>query len=120
MKSHTGGCHCGAVRFRFDAPARVLAHECNCSICAKSGYLHLIVPAARFSLLSGSESLCEYRFGSGAARHLFCSRCGIKCLLVFGPLSGLVSLNPSSSFGSEPCNASTRCPARRSNVWGAS
>jgi hypothetical protein len=82
MKSHTGGCHCGAVRFRFDAPARVLAHECNCSICAKSGYLHLIVPAARFSLLSGSESLCEYRFGSGAARHLFCSRCGIKSFYV--------------------------------------
>jgi hypothetical protein len=60
----------------------VLAHECNCSICAKSGYLHLIVPAARFSLLSGSESLCEYRFGSGAARHLFCSRCGIKSFYV--------------------------------------
>jgi hypothetical protein len=64
MKSHTGGCHCGAVRFRFDAPARVLAHECNCSICAKSGYLR------------------EYRFGSGAARHLFCSRCGIKSFYV--------------------------------------
>jgi hypothetical protein len=60
----------------------VLAHECNCSICAKSGYLHLIVPAARFSLLSGSENLCEYRFGSGAARHLFCSRCGIKSFYV--------------------------------------
>jgi hypothetical protein len=82
MQSHTGGCHCGAVRFSFEAPARVLAHECNCTICAKSGYLHLIVPAVRFNLLSGSESLREYRFGSGAARHLFCSRCGIKSFYV--------------------------------------
>jgi len=82
MQSHTGGCHCGAVRFSFETPARVLAHECNCTICAKSGYLHLIVPAVRFNLLSGSESLREYRFGSGAARHLFCSRCGIKSFYV--------------------------------------
>ncbi len=82
MKTHTGGCHCRAVRFRFEAPERVLAHECNCSICAKSGYLHLIVPAARFSLLVGAESLREYRFGTGAARHLFCERCGIKSFYV--------------------------------------
>ena len=82
MQTHTGGCHCGAVRFRFDAPARVVAHECNCSICARSGYLHLIVPAARFALLSGREALREYRFGTGAARHLFCGRCGVKSFYV--------------------------------------
>ena len=82
MTSHSGGCHCGAVRFRFEAPADVVAHECNCSICAKAGYLHLIVPAARFTLVAGQEALREYRFGTGAARHLFCGRCGVKSFYV--------------------------------------
>ncbi len=82
MKTHLGGCHCGAVRFEFDAPARVEAHECNCSICSRSGYLHLIVPASRFRLLAGADALTEYRFGTGVARHLFCSRCGIKSFYV--------------------------------------
>jgi hypothetical protein len=82
MKTHTAGCHCGAVRFAFEAPARITAHECNCSICSKSGYLHLIVPATRFRLLAGTEALAEYRFGTGVARHFFCNRCGIKSFYV--------------------------------------
>jgi hypothetical protein len=56
MRTHTGGCHCGRVRFEVVAPARITVSECNCSICSKSGYLHLIVPAERFKLLSGSDS----------------------------------------------------------------
>ncbi len=79
---HTGGCHCGAVRFEVRAPAELELHECNCSICATSGYLHLIVPADRFTLLRGSGSLTEYRFNTGVARHLFCSVCGVKSFYV--------------------------------------
>ena len=75
---HRGGCHCGAVRFEVDAPARVEALDCNCSICAKTGYLHLIVPRARFRLLQGEAQQVEYRWGTGAARHYFCGVCGIK------------------------------------------
>ncbi len=41
---HTGGCHCGCVRFEVRAPAQIHVSDCNCSICAKSGYPHLIVP----------------------------------------------------------------------------
>lgn len=75
----TGSCHCGAVRFRLAEPASdVELLDCNCSICAKTGYLHLIVPHSEFELLSGSEALTSYRFGSGAAEHLFCKTCGIK------------------------------------------
>lgn len=73
-----GGCHCGAVRFRVRMPQRPRLLRCNCSICRRTGYLHLIVPKADFTLLSGAESLTEYRFGSGSARHLFCRLCGIK------------------------------------------
>jgi hypothetical protein len=79
---HRGGCHCGAVRFEVDAPADVEVHDCNCSLCSKTGYLHLIVPASRFRLLSGGDELLEYRFNTGVARHLFCRHCGIKSFYV--------------------------------------
>lgn len=73
-----GGCHCGAVRFRFLGPARLDVLECNCSICSMTGYLHVTVPHAAFTLLTLADALAEYRFGTGAARHLFCRHCGIK------------------------------------------
>lgn len=74
----TGGCHCGAVRFAAEAPANVELLDCNCSICAKAGYLHLSVPHGDFTLLRGGDALVSYRFGTGAAEHLFCRTCGIK------------------------------------------
>ncbi|HXF66956.1 MAG TPA: GFA family protein [Burkholderiales bacterium] len=82
MVRHTGGCHCGRVRFEVVAPARIRVTECNCSICSKSGYLHLIVPAGRFKLLSGAEALTAYSFNTGTAKHLFCSVCGIKSFYI--------------------------------------
>lgn len=80
--THRGGCHCGAVQFEFDAPARVRAQRCNCSICEMTGYLHLIVPSSRFRLLAGAEVLSMYTFNTGVARHLFCRLCGIKSFYV--------------------------------------
>jgi hypothetical protein len=60
----SGGCHCGRVRFRVTADlARVT--ECNCSICAKKGFLHLIVPPEAFELLIGADALTTYRFNTG-------------------------------------------------------
>jgi hypothetical protein len=82
MITHSGGCHCGRVRFQVQAAARVPVSECNCSICAKSGFLHLLVPSSRFRLLSGADALTDYRFNTGTARHLFCSVCGIKSFYV--------------------------------------
>jgi len=82
MTTHRGGCHCGAVRFEVEAPEDLVVHECNCSICSKSGYLHLIVPGAHFRLLSGRDQLTTYTFGTGVAQHLFCKVCGIKSFYV--------------------------------------
>lgn len=79
---HAGGCHCGRVRFEVLAPAEIEASECNCSICGKSEFLHLIVPKSRFKLLQGSEFLTAYTFNTGVARHLFCKICGIKSFYV--------------------------------------
>jgi hypothetical protein len=73
-----GGCHCGAVRFAISVISPLEVLDCNCSICAKTGYLHLIVPHANFTLLVGADALTSYRFGTGAAEHLFCRVCGIK------------------------------------------
>ncbi|MDR2012897.1 MAG: GFA family protein [Rhodanobacter sp.] len=79
---HHGGCHCGRVRFEVDAPAHIAVLECNCSICRMSGFLHLIVPAAHFRLLSGADALIEYTFNTGRAKHRFCRYCGIKSFYI--------------------------------------
>jgi hypothetical protein len=80
--THRGGCHCRRVRFEVDAPAALEVLDCNCSLCRMTGFLHLIVPASRFRLLSGGEDLTEYRFNTGTARHLFCRHCGVKAFYV--------------------------------------
>ena len=82
MRTHTGGCHCGRVRFEVIAPAKLEVADCNCSICSKYGYLHLIVPADRFNLLSGRESLSTYSFNTHVAKHFFCSTCGVKSFYI--------------------------------------
>lgn len=75
---YRGSCHCGAIQFHLDAPAEIEAFECNCSMCAKSGYLHLIVPQSRLTLLCGAENLTTYTFNTGVAKHTFCKTCGVK------------------------------------------
>jgi hypothetical protein len=76
LKTFTGGCHCGAVRYRV-LVEKLEAIDCNCSICQKKGFIHLIVPADRFTLLQGQEELSTYTFNTGTAKHLFCRNCGI-------------------------------------------
>ncbi len=82
MVKHSGGCHCGRVRFEVIAPAEIEVSECNCSICSKVGYLHLVVPKSRFTLLRGGDSITTYTFNTGVARHYFCSMCGVKSFYV--------------------------------------
>jgi len=82
LVTHHGGCHCGRVRFEVDAPARIEALDCNCSICRMTGFLHLIVPASRFRLVAGDDVLTEYTFNTGAARHRFCRHCGVKSFYI--------------------------------------
>jgi hypothetical protein len=79
---HAGGCHCGAVRFEVEAPERVVALDCNCSLCAMTGFLHLIVPASKFRLVKGEENLATYTFGTGTAKHRFCKICGVKSFYI--------------------------------------
>lgn len=78
IQTYQGGCHCGRVRFEIDVDLdaeEIL--DCNCSICTKKGFLHLIVPPQRFRLLAGDDAISEYRFGTKQAVHKFCETCGI-------------------------------------------
>ena len=95
MHKCPGGCHCGRVKFEIEVPETITVHQCNCSICRKSGYLHLIVATNNFRLIRGEESLTDYRFHTGVARHLFCNHCGIKSFYVprSHPESFSVNLN---------------------------
>ena len=79
---YRGGCHCGAIQFQVEAPEDLEVEDCNCSICRMTGFLHLIVPKSRFSLLSGNEHLATYVFNTGTAKHLFCKVCGVKSFYV--------------------------------------
>ena len=78
MTWRAGGCHCKAVRFEALLPETVEAQTCNCSMCEKLGYVHVIVPEARFRLLSGQDAITTYSFNTGVAKHTFCSVCGVK------------------------------------------
>ena len=82
MMTHTGGCHCGRVRFEVTAPAHLEVSACNCSMCSKTGYLHLIVPRSQFRIVAGEAALTSYEFNTKTAKHLFCAVCGIKSFYV--------------------------------------
>ncbi|XP_028937722.1 centromere protein V [Ornithorhynchus anatinus] len=78
LVKHTGGCHCGAVRFEVWAAADLQVFDCNCSICRKKQNRHFIVPASRFKLLKGAENITTYTFNTHKAQHTFCKSCGVQ------------------------------------------
>lgn len=77
------GCHCGRVAFEVDAPKAIRLTDCNCSVCAMSGFLHLFVGKNDIRFTNGSlEDLTLYQFNTKQAQHLFCPTCGVKPLYV--------------------------------------
>jgi len=81
MRTFLASCHCRShqieIQIPSDSPPTLL--NCNCSICSKKGFIHLITPKSRFKLLKPeSESkLSCYTFNTHIAKHLFCGICGI-------------------------------------------
>ena len=73
-----GSCHCGRVRIEVRLPMRLTASRCNCSICTKTGFVHVIVEREDLNIVTGQDELTPYRFNTGTARHLFCRHCGVK------------------------------------------
>ncbi len=77
MKTYTGGCHCGAVRYEVETDLEKVL-ECNCSHCHKKGLILNFVEKDKFKLLKGAEHLSDYRFNKKSIRHLFCNICGVQ------------------------------------------
>jgi hypothetical protein len=75
--SYQGGCHCGSVRFEVEGEIEELA-VCNCSICAKTAYLHWEVDPARFTLLTPKGGIRNYQFGTMTSKNYFCAKCGVS------------------------------------------
>ena len=79
VRTYSGSCHCGAVRFRFRSEELTTGIRCNCSICKRRGAVmsSRYYAPEEFEELQGLESLSLYRFGDHLVNHWFCSRCGI-------------------------------------------
>lgn len=76
MGAWNGSCHCGAVRFRVDAEIDEIT-SCDCSLCRRKNSLMARVHETALIITAGEDSLSEYRWNTGVARHFFCTRCGI-------------------------------------------
>jgi hypothetical protein len=77
QQTHTGGCHCGKVRYEVQMDLDANFISCNCSLCSKRGHWLGFVPAAQFKLISGEQDLTDYQFNKKVIHHLFCSTCGV-------------------------------------------
>lgn len=83
MKTYTGSCHCGEVRFECDLDLAAGTRKCNCTFCYKTRFWKAFARGNTFRLLQGEEFLSDYRgpdslWPEGNVHHYFCSRCGVR------------------------------------------
>ncbi|WP_386065893.1 GFA family protein [Tahibacter sp. UC22_41] len=92
----TGGCFCGLVRYRIDAPLRA-ARSCHCSRCRKAfsgaGSAYAEVEPGAFAWESGQDQLRHYSTMPGWGL-CFCGNCGTTLCGMQGEQVHGVTLGP--------------------------
>ena len=78
LKTYSGSCHCGSVRFEADLDLTQSSYRCNCSICRRNRFWPAVATPDRFRLLAGEDLLTKYSFNTRRNLHFFCSRCGVR------------------------------------------
>lgn len=83
LKTYSGACHCGSIRFEADLDLAAGTVKCNCSGCIKARSWLIFVSADRFRLIAGKESQRNYQWTppgriSPTVEYHFCNRCGIR------------------------------------------
>ncbi len=106
-QTYEGSCHCGRVRFRVTGDLANTV-DCNCSMCTKKGFLHLIVEPGAFQLLQGGDELTTYRFNTMVAKHHFCRHCGIHPFYVPRSHPDKIDVNVRCLAGVDPAQLRPR------------
>ena len=108
MTAHTGSCHCGAVRLRYESDAPLAVRECQCSFCRKHGSRNVSDPNGSLAIVS-DVLLTRYRFGLGITDFLICPTCGSYVAAVMVEGGGWLSTpnlncfdDPHSELRAEP------------------
>lgn len=94
----TGGCVCGAVRYRLNAPPKSL-YACHCTDCQKlsGGMASMSMPvmAADFEIMQGALAAFEKAADSGRAVGIrFCPTCGTRIMHVPSHSPDMLNLKP--------------------------
>jgi len=78
LNTAVGSCHCGSVEIEiaFDGEFKK-PRRCDCSYCSRRWAVVASVKVDDLKVLKGKRELSLYQWGTGVAKHYFCSVCGI-------------------------------------------
>ena len=78
LKTYTGSCHCGVLKFEADLNLTQSTYRCNCSICKRTRFWPAVAKEDGFRIISGESELTKYTFNSHKNHHYFCKYCGVR------------------------------------------